>query len=99
MKLDVEYIDKPFHVVELPLTKVYVIDDYLETSIHHSINQAFTQAPIWSKTNEVRGDSPTGLSHHQFWGASFLRGNDEEDTCRKSLYLARHHLSSYHSFN
>lgn len=91
MKLDVEYIDKPFHVVELPLTKVYVIDNYLETSIHHSINQTFTQAPIWSKTNEVRGNSPTGLSHHQFWGASFLRNKnqDEEGSCRKSLYLAK----------
>jgi len=89
MKLDVEYIDKPFHVVELPLTKIYVIDDYLETSIHHSINDTFTKASIWAKGNEVRGDSPTGLPHHQFWGASFLRGDEEDKNCLRSLYLAK----------
>ena len=62
MKLDVEYIDKGRFTLSITLTKVYVLDDYLETSIHHSINYTFTKSSIWAKGNEVRGDSFAGLS-------------------------------------
>ena len=65
MKLDVEYIDKPFHVVELPLTKVYVLDDYLETSIHHSINYTFTKSSIWAKGKfQGHGTKHFFIPHH-----------------------------------
>ena len=70
---DIVYLDEPFKVTELPLTKVYVIDNYLCTELHHHIDKILTNSSIWSKTNQVSSRNPTGLPHHSFWGASFLR--------------------------
>ena len=75
--LDVVYLDSPFKVSTLPLDKVYVIDNYLDVSLHHSLDDFFTRQSHWAKTNQVNGDNPTGLPHHSFWGASFLTGVDE----------------------
>ena len=64
-------LDSPFYITEAPLgNKIYVIDNYLEQSLHHFLNQQITNMPTWSKTNSVRGQSKTGLPHHQFWGSS-----------------------------
>lgn len=76
--LEVVYLDEPFRVSELPLTKVYVFDNYLSKELHHAIDDAFTRQSIWSKTNEVGGDNPTGLPMHSFWGGSFLRHYGKE---------------------
>ena len=38
--INVEYIDSPFYIEDMPLgNKVYVIDDYLESSLHKSMNR------------------------------------------------------------
>jgi len=72
--LEIIYLDKPFRLVDFPIrNKIYVIDNYLETSLHYWINNKFTNNAIWSKTNSVQGHSRTGLPHHSFWGASFFR--------------------------
>ena len=92
--LKIEKVDSPFHIQELPLDRVYVIDDYLEKSIWHTIDEQVTNAPMWAKTNQVKGDSPTGLPHHSFWGASWFRpGEDgkretDEDVHKGTMYLA-----------
>jgi len=91
--LKIEKVDSPFHIQELPLDRVYVIDNYLETSIWHTIDEQVTNAPMWAKTNQVKGDSPTGLPHHSFWGASWFRSNNgkretEESAHRGTMYLA-----------
>ena len=75
--LEIIYLDRPFRLVDFPIkNKIYVIDNYLETSLHYWINNKCTNSAIWSKTNSVRGDSRTGLPHHSFWGASFFQGSD-----------------------
>tara|TARA_Y100000592_G_scaffold14434_1_gene20514 strand:- start:1804 stop:2535 length:732 start_codon:yes stop_codon:yes gene_type:complete len=75
--IKIEYINKPFHIEELPIgNKVYVLDDYIESSIHHAINNQLTNMATWSKTNCVRGSSRTGLPHHEFWGSSFFIGQN-----------------------
>ena len=64
--LKIEKVDSPFHIQELPLDRVYVIDDYRK-SIWHTIDEQITNALMWAKTNQVKGnDSPTGLPHHSF---------------------------------
>ena len=75
--LEIEKVDSPFHIQELPLTKVYVIDNYLEQSIWHHMDDQITNSSIWSKTNQVQSRSPTGLPHHSFWGASWFRADEE----------------------
>ena len=77
-QLEFVYLDEPFKICELPLDKVYVIDNYLSDELHHHIDNLFTRTSIWSKTNQVGGDNPTGLPMHSFWGASFLRGDNLE---------------------
>ena len=75
MSLDVVYTETPFAIKDFPLgNKVYVIDNYLETSLHHWLESSIRNSSIWSKTNRVRGESPTGLPHHDFWGASYFTG-------------------------
>ncbi len=78
MSLEIEHIDKPIKVSKLPLDRVYVIDNYLPTVLHHHIDDTISGAMIWAKCNSVHGDSPTGLPHHQFWGTSFFRGPEME---------------------
>ena len=88
--LEIVKVDKPFHIDKLPLDKVYVIDDYLEQTLHHFLNQQITNMPTWSKTNSVRGQSKTGLPHHQFWGSSFFtakNGQMIEDIPKQYLSL------------
>jgi len=81
---EIEKVDSPFHIQELPLTKVYVIDNYLETNVWHHLDDAITSASMWSKTNQVNSRSPTGLPHHSFWGASWFRS--DENGNRKNDY-------------
>ena len=91
--LEIVKVDKPFHIDKLPLDKVYVIDDYLEQTLHHFLDQKISNQPTWSKTNSVRGQSKTGLPHHQFWGTSFFRGdksgNMVNDTPKEYTYIAK----------
>lgn len=77
-KLEFEYIEKPFKIQELPLQKVYVLDNWLSTSLHHYFDKYIVNAGIWSKTNQVNSLHKSGLPHHSFWGASFFRGTDYE---------------------
>jgi hypothetical protein len=72
MSLEIVEIDKPFAIKDLPLDKVYVIDNYLETSVHHWMNQQCGRMN-WSKSNQVQGDHKNGLPHHELWGGSFYR--------------------------
>ena len=88
--LEIIYLDRPFHLVDFPIkNKIYVIDNYLETSLHHWINNKCTNSAMWSKTNQVKGHSKTGLPHHSFWGASFFQGRNGEthrdDNCVTEL--------------
>ncbi len=91
--LEIVKVDKPFHIDKLPLDKVYVIDDYLEQTLHHFLDQKISNQPTWSKTNCVKGQSKTGLPHHQFWGTSFFRGdkngNMVNDTPEEYTYIAK----------
>ena len=72
--LEIVKVDKPFHIDKLPLDKVYVLDDYLEQTLHHFLDKQISTQPTWSITNSVRVASKTGLPHHQFWGTIFFRG-------------------------
>lgn len=80
MSLDIEYIDEPFNISELPLTKVYVLDNWLSPELHHHFDTMISDHQIWSKTNQVGSRHPNGLPHHSLWGASFYRDNFKPDT-------------------
>ncbi len=78
-EVEVVHIDKPFKIKDMPLgNKVYVIDDYLETSIHFWLENMIKRANMWSKSNQVRGESKTGLPHHELWGAAFYTGQRKD---------------------
>ena len=71
--MEIVYLNEPFKIQELPLTKVYVLDDWLAQPLHHFYDEQISHNNIWSKTNQVAGGSSTGLPHHSFWGATFFR--------------------------
>ena len=49
MTLEIVNVDKPFRIEHMPLgNKVYVIDNYLETSLHHWIEKSIRDRAIWS---------------------------------------------------
>ena len=78
-EIEIIKVDRAFRIKDMPLgNKVYVIDNYLETSIHHWLDKSISDANIWSKTNQVRGSSPTGLPHHALWGASYFVGQHKD---------------------
>tara|TARA_Y100000766_G_scaffold62036_1_gene51290 strand:+ start:577 stop:1314 length:738 start_codon:yes stop_codon:yes gene_type:complete len=78
-EIEVVHLDKPFKIKDMPLgNKVYVIDDYLETSIHFWLENMIKTANMWSKSNKVRGESKTGLPHHELWGAAYYVGQRKD---------------------
>ena len=77
--MKIHYVTEPFKLSEIPLKDVYVFDDFLSSEMHRAIDSHISRSSIWSKTNQVRGDSPTGLAHHSFWGATYFRGAFQED--------------------
>jgi len=79
-QLNVEYIDKPFAITELPLDRVYVLDNYLPLTVWRKMDQLCTNNMIWSKTNQVGSNSPTGLPSHSFWGSSIFQKGRKPDT-------------------
>ena len=82
--VEIIHRDKPFKIRDMPLgEKVYVIDNYLETSVQHWIERIVKQSNMWSKSNKVRGKSKTGLPHHELWGASFYVGQNEDGSLIK----------------
>lgn len=87
-QLEVVYLDKPFKVKDLPLDKVYVIDNYLSTTLHHWIDKRLTNSLIWAKTNQVNSRNKTGLPHHSFWGASFYREFEEVEHGMDNMDIA-----------
>ncbi len=77
--MEIVYLDEPFKLETLPLTKVYVLDNWLAQPLHHHFDNMISVSNIWSKTNQVNSGSSTGLPHHQFWGATFFRNNYGRD--------------------
>ena len=73
-----EFIKEPFQIKDMPLDKVYILDNYLSTTMHHNIDERIVRGNYWSKTNQVNSNSLTGLPHHSFWGAGFFRGENQE---------------------
>ena len=90
--MEIVYLNEPFKIQELPLTKVYVLDDWLAQPLHHFYDEQISQSNIWSKTNQVAGGSSTGLPHHSFWGATFFR-NDykmDDDALPETTWFTRY---------
>ena len=94
--MKIQYVTEPFKLSEIPLKDVYVFDDFLSSEMHRAIDSHISRSSMWSKTNQVRGDSPTGLSHHSFWGATYFRGTDggrkkrmDSDMNQRDGYLAQ----------
>lgn len=75
-ELIIEMRDKPFHIKDLPLDRVYVFDNYLEPSLWQFIDRHLTQSSTWAKTNQVNSQHKTGLPHHSFWGTSIFRADE-----------------------
>jgi len=92
--LEVVHIDEPFKLSseDFPLKKIYVLDDWLCTELHHAFDSFITQASIWSKTNQVGSKSSTGLPQHSFWGASFFRDDYkiEDDIIPSHTYFPKY---------
>jgi len=91
-------LDSPFYITELPLgNKVYVIDNYLDSSLHHAVDNFLSQSTSWQKHNEVQGDGGRGgLPNHQLWGASYFRGREVEDGRFIKLECESHKYGSPH---
>lgn len=86
--IDIEYIDSPFKLTK-PIDKVYVIDNFLPSSLHLWVDDWISTNPIWGKTNRVNSKDPTGLPCHELWGASFFEGTDSNNNpkvCSDILY-------------
>jgi len=84
--------DRDCLIKDLPIdNRVFVFDDYLPRTLHHWVDSYIKTQNFWSKTNEVRGDSPTGLPHHSLWGATFFRKDYELDTdvSPRQTYMAK----------
>jgi len=75
--MEIVHIDKPFKIQDMPLKDIYVLDNWLSDELQHYFDKFISLGRWWAKTNTVLGDSPTGLPHHQFWGACFFRDNYE----------------------
>ena len=90
--MQVVHIDKPFKIQDMPLKDVYVLDNWLSTELHHHFDKLITHSSWWSKTNSVSSQSPTGLPHHSFWGASFFRDNYalEQDMKPEDTHFVRY---------
>ena len=79
--INVEHIESPFYIEDMPLgNTVYVIDDYLESSLHKAMHRHLDQCS-WQKTNQVdyRGPNRGGLPNHSLWGCSFIVGEKQND--------------------
>ena len=83
-----------FYIEDMPLgNTVYVIDDYLESSLHKSMNRHLDHCS-WQKTNEVQSQVPNrgGLPNHSLWGCSFFRNPDMQDGFLNGATGAPNHL-------
>lgn len=58
--------------VGFPLKDIHIVDNWLPIQLHHWIDEAISRSRIWAKSNQVTGNSKTGLPHHQFWGAGLF---------------------------
>ena len=78
--VNIHFIDEPFYIQDsFPLeNNVYVLDNYLETSLWKTIDNELHRRTAWSKNNQVNGDIPNrgGLPNHQLWGCSYFSGVD-----------------------
>ena len=90
--MEVVHINEPFKIQDLPLKKVYVLDDWLSQPLHHFYDNFIETTSMWAKTNRVNSGSPTGLPHHSFWGAKFFGYNYEvePDTPKEWTYFTRY---------
>ena len=90
--MNVVYIDKPFKIEDMPLKDIYVLDDWLSVELQHHFDELISNNSWWSKTNQVNSNSPTGLAHHSFWGASFFRDNYEieHDMLPEDTWFVKH---------
>jgi len=73
--MEIVHLDKPFKIESCPLDKIYVLDNWLDSSLHHHFDKQIRNATYWGKTNNVNADNKTGLPHHSLWGASFFRND------------------------
>jgi hypothetical protein len=76
--MELIYHNESFKLKDIgfPLKDIHIIDNWLPVQLHYWIDEAVSQPNIWSKNNQVTGDSPTGLPHHQFWGATMMKGTN-----------------------
>ena len=90
--MEIVHLDEPFKIQDLPLTKVYVLDNWLAQPLHHHYDSWISRNNIWSKTNQVESGSSTGLPHHSFWGATFFRHNYaiDRDTKVEETWFTRY---------
>ena len=72
--MELIYHDESFKLKDIgfPLKDIHIIDNWLPIQLHYWVDKSIGNCNIWAKRNEVRGTSPTGLSHHQFWGGTLL---------------------------
>mgnify|MGYP000913059957 CR=1 FL=1 len=72
--------------------KIYVLDNWLAHPIHKKVDESLKGAR-WGKSNEVRGDDPTGLPMHQFWGASMYCDDNWSDEVDNGIILWSKYLN------
>lgn len=72
--MELIYHDESFKLQDIgfPLKDIHIVDNWLPVQIHYWIDNTFSRNQIWSKQNQVNAGSPTGLPHHQFWGAELF---------------------------
>jgi hypothetical protein len=90
--MEICVIDSPVKIEKLPLDKIYVLDNWLAHPIHKKVDESLKGAR-WGKSNEVRGDDPTGLPMHQFWGASMYCDDNWSDEVDNGIILWSKYLN------
>ena len=65
--IDIQFLQKPKAIPSLPFKQIWVIDNYLPTSIHDSWINWRLMCTNWGRQNRVIRN---GMMQHLYWGES-----------------------------
>ena len=74
--IDIQFLQKPKPIPSLPFKQIWVIDNYLPASIHHSWRHWRVRDTTWGRQNRVIRN---GKMRHLYWGQSIYINLDDRD--------------------
>ena len=74
--IDIQFLQRPKPIPSLPFKQIWVIDNYLPASIHHSWRHWRVRDTTWGRQNRVIRN---GKMRHLYWGQSIYINLDDRD--------------------